>query len=224
MLIFLHMNHLLRNLFVGLFCLHFLHFPNSNAEDVKKNERHLDEPERVIHSGDLMRLTLRLPGKSFGALNKVEKNGEVATPDGSFIKADKLDLETFRSNFVNLYKGIHGYEEVQIEAYISSSPFTVIKYPNRKAPDLTSTNLPPPTVYPRNFKVPTTIWTVIQDEGGVPPGVSASKIQLLKRDLSRKTFDCHESNGNPDGKTLIESGDYLFLVPEKAPVSQIFEK
>jgi hypothetical protein len=205
-------------------------FASDSAVQITKTEKKLDEPERVIHSGDLLRLTLRIPaqegqsGQSWGALNKVEKNGEVATPDGSFIKADGLALGTFRTNFANLYKPIPSYRDAQVDAYISSSPFGVVKYPKDKMPNLTSTNIPPPTIYPRNFRAPYTVWNAIQDEGGIPKEVDASKICILKRNLERKILDCHQTDGKPDGGIFIESGDYLFLVPAQAPVTHLFDK
>jgi hypothetical protein len=203
---------------ISIFAIHPL-----EATEIKTSEPQLDEATRIIRAGDLMRLTLKLPGRSTAVLNKVEKAGDVATPDGSFIKADGLTLETFRTNFAKLYEGIHGYEEAKIEAFISSSPYTVIKYPTGKMPDLTSTNIPPPTVYPRNFKTPTSIWKAIQDEGGIPKQINSAKIAILRKNLERKNLDCHGTDGSPDGVTALESGDYLFLIPEKVPVSRIFE-
>jgi len=51
-------------------------------------EKRLDEPERVIHCGDLIKITIKFPGRALGSLEAVQKDGDVATPEGSFIKAN----------------------------------------------------------------------------------------------------------------------------------------
>ena len=186
----------------------------------------------MIHSGDLMKITLKVPGRTLGSLEKVEKAGDVATPDGSFVKANGLTLAAFRTSLANLYADIPGYEEVRIEVCITSSPYSVIKYdPDRKTSvSISSTNTSgsvnakiAPTIYPRNFETPITIWQAIQLEGGIPHEVDPHRIQVLKSNVDRKTFDCSGKEGLPDGTTAIESGDYLFLVPPETPISKIFD-
>lgn len=194
----------------------------SSETDAEKKP-HLDEPDRIIHTDDLMRLTIRFPDHAMGVLEKVQKNGEVATPDGSMIKAAGLKLKEFRSDFLKLYADLPTYEGVKVEAYISSSPYAVIKLPEPTQEDV-SKKARVPRVFRKIFQKPTTLWDAIQEQGGIPPEVDPSKIRILKRGLVRKTFDCHLQGGLPDGKTLVESGDYIFLVPADVPVSQIFDE
>ncbi len=196
----------------------------------------LTEPTRTIHQGDMVRITLRFPDRTLGSLEAVQKNGDVATPEGSFVKADGISLLGFRTNLAAMYATITGYEGVNIDASIASSPYRVIKYsPNHplparyssststNAPASVSTNLPPATVLPRIFTAPLTLWEAIGLEGGVPQGVNPAKIHVLKKNLGRKAFDCSGPGGRPDGGAPVENGDSIFLVPEGTPLSSIFE-
>ena len=190
----------------------------------------LSERDRVIHTGDLVRITLRQPLRAIGSLEAVEKSGDVATPDGSFVKADGLTLLGLQTNLVAMYRGIIGYEEVQVETSIYCSPYKIVKYDAFKAAAATNRvnqsegpKGPPATLYPRIFKEPMTLWQAIELEGGFPKDVNPKKINILRRNLERTTYDCSGKDGAPDGKKIIESGDYLFLVPEDTPLSGIFE-
>jgi len=192
----------------------------------------LIEPDRVIHKNDVVKITLRMPGRSVGSLEAVQKDGDVATPDGSFVKADGLSLLAFRTNLAAVYAGIIGYENVRIEAYIYSSPYRVMGYhfpqtapvpADHALAQSVATNLPPPTIYPRIFKSPLTIWQAIQLEGGIPKGVNSTRVRILKRDLQRKTLDCSGKDGMPDGNRPVESGDNIFLVPDGVPILDIFD-
>ncbi len=201
-------------------------------------EKRLDEPERVIHCGDLIKITIKFPGRALGSLEAVQKDGDVATPEGSFIKANGLSLASFRADLIALYASVPSYEEVLIEASIASSPYSVVQFnPSRSSlprdknattsankSSVSEKSAPAaPTIYSRNFKTPLTVWRAIQIEGGIPTGVDPRQIRVLKRSLARKTLDCGGKNGMPDGDTPIESGDYLFLVPDDVPVSKIFD-
>ena len=92
----------------------------------------MTDPNTTIHIGDTLRMSVAVPGRKNGALETVQKNGDVATPDGSFIRADGVTLGQFRTDLLNLYGNISGYEQVQVEACIDSSPYKVVRYnPNR---------------------------------------------------------------------------------------------
>ncbi len=211
--------------FVLLFASAIVAFAQTNTVS------RLSEPDRVIHVGDMIKITLRQPDRAIGSLEAVQKIGDVATPDGSYVKADGLTLLGLRTNLANMYRGIIGYEEVKIEASIHSSPYKIVKYDPKKAAAATHVvtqsempaSGPPATLYPRIFKEPITLWQAIELEGGLPKDVNPRHINILKRDLKRSTFDCSGKDGAPDGKQILESGDYIFLVPESTPLSGIFE-
>jgi hypothetical protein len=171
----------------------------------------------------MLKITFMFPGKTLHSLEPVQKHGDVAAPDGNFVKAAGCSLLSFRTNLAAVYQGIAGYEELRQEAFIYSSPYRVIRYAS-KVLDLNFTNVPPPTIFPRIFRTPLTVWKSIELEGGVPDGVDASQIRVLKHNLERRVLDCSHANGSPDGSQHVESGDYIFLVPEKTPVNDIFEE
>lgn len=184
----------------------------------------LNEPDRLIRRDDMVKITLRRPGSTLGSLEGVRKNGEVATPDGASVRADGLTLAGFLKELRDMYGRVPGNENLKVEAFIWSSPYRVVRYnPDSTPPPAAGTNRPPATVYPRIFKAPLTIWEAIQLDGGIPRGVDPSRVRVLKRDLARKTLDCSGPEGRPDGRTPVESGDYLFLVPEGTPLSTIFD-
>jgi hypothetical protein len=185
------------------------------------------EPDRVIRVGDLVQITMKLPDRSFTTREPVQKGGEVATPEGSFLPAKGINIGNFTTNLLQHYSKLRGYEEAQVRVVISSSPYKVVRYieSSSKQTSVTSTNsVKPPTVLPRIFKKSMTLWEAVQEEGGLPKDVNPKRIMVLKQDLNRKSHDCSGPKGEPDGKTPVESGDYIFLVPEDAPVSQIFEE
>jgi hypothetical protein len=192
----------------------------------------LDEPGRIIRRNDTVRITLTFPDRKIGSLAKVEESGEVTTPEGSTVKAANLSLATFRVSLVAAYRQVPGYEDVQVEALIASSPYSVVKMPpppeENQKPVAEVKTAPPakprvPLVYPRKFQNPMTVWQAIQQEGGVPSGIDARKIRVLKGNLARKTLDCSGKDGQPDGATPVESGDYIFLVTDEVAVSKIFD-
>jgi hypothetical protein len=199
----------------------------------KDIETRLEEPGRIIRPGDLMRTTLKLPGRKFGSLEKVERNGEVATPDGSFIKADGLTLAEFRKNLLNLYEKTYEPGTVEVEAFIYSSPYHIITVPKITKPtakgDETEEEVPQkqkkpvPAVLPRSFKTPLTLWQAIKIEGGIPKGVDPKRIKVLRRDLKREVFDGSTGADSELGRNFLNSGDYIFLVPPDVPVSQVFD-
>ena len=172
----------------------------------------------------MVKIVLRRPGSTLGSLEGVGKDGNVATPDGARVTADGLTLGAFRESLREMYRRVPGNEELTVEAWIWSSPYRVVRYkPEENSPVATGTNRPPATVFPRIFRAPFTVWEAIQLDGGVPPGVDSSKIRILKRDLARRTLDCSGKSGEPGGQIPVESGDYLFLVPEGTPLSGIFD-
>jgi hypothetical protein len=184
----------------------------------------LTEPGRIIRRDDMVKIVLRRPGSTLGSLEGVGKDGNVATPDGARMIADGLTLGAFRESLREMYLRVLGNEELVVEAWIWSSPYRVVRYKSEeKSPVAMGTNRPPATVFPRIFRAPLTVWEAIQLDGGVPPGVDSSKIRILKRDLGRRTLDCSGKSGEPGGQTPVESGDYLFLVPEGTPLSGIFD-
>ncbi len=183
------------------------------------------EPERVIHKGDMVKITLRMPNRAIGSLEPVQKNGEVATPDGSFVKAEGITLHALTTNLAAMYAPIPTYQNLKIETLIWSSPYKVIRYQTDPplAISQTSTNNPPPTLFPRVFRSTLTLWEAIQLEGGIPRGVRPDQVHVLKRDLTRKSYNCSGAGGIPDGTNIVETGDCLFLVPEGTPLSGIFD-
>lgn len=186
----------------------------------------MSEPDRVMRVGDLVQITMKLPDRSFTSREPIQKGGEVATPDGSFLSAKGITIGSFTTNLLQHYSKLRGYEEAKVIVVIYSSPYKVVRYVESasKQPSVTSTNsVRPPTVLPRIFKNSMTLWEAIQEEGGLPRDVYPKRIKVLKQDLTRKSYDCSGPKGEPDGQTPVESGDYIFLVPEDAPVSQIFE-
>ena len=94
----------------------------------------MNDPNTTIHVGDTLRMDVAVPSRKFGALETVQRDGQVATPDGSFIRADGVSLAQFRTDLLNLYGNIPGYEKVLVSATIDSSPYKVVRYnPNRGA-------------------------------------------------------------------------------------------
>jgi hypothetical protein len=95
----------------------------------------MNDPNTTLQPGDTIRMEVIVPGRKNAVLETVQKNGDVATPDGSFIRAGGVSLAQFRLDLLNLYGAIPGYEQVQVDAYIDSSPYKVVRYnPNRGAP------------------------------------------------------------------------------------------
>jgi hypothetical protein len=184
----------------------------------------LTEPDRVIHRGDLVKVVLRRPDATVGSLEEVGKDGMVATPDGARVPADGMTLGAFRRSLDEMYRRVPGNEGLGIEAFVASSPYKVIRYREGGGGEPSAGAKPrPATVYPRAFKAPLTVWEAIRLEGGLPPGVDATKVRVLKRDLIRRTLDCSGKDGAPDGGTPVESGDCLFLVPDGTPLAGIFD-
>jgi hypothetical protein len=184
------------------------------------------EPDRVMRVGDLVQIKLKLPDRSFTTREPIQKTGEVPTPEGSFLPASGFSIGLFTTNLIQHYSKLRGYESAEVAVVIYSSPYKVVRYveSTSKPSNVTSTNsVKPPTLLPRSFKKPITLWEAIQEEGGFPQNINSRKVKVLKQDLSRKTYDCSGPKGEPDGKIQVESGDYIFLVPEDAPISQIFE-
>lgn len=108
--------------------------PDAESSPVAVPVARLSEPDRVIHAGDMLRMDVTVPGRKNGSLEQVQKSGDVATPDGSFIKADGVTLAQFRIDLLKIYQNIPGYEKVEAAAYIDSSPYKVVRYnPNRHA-------------------------------------------------------------------------------------------
>lgn len=210
--------------------------PSSNSKTAAKAEQHLDEPGRMIHTGDLMKITIRLPDHTLGSLEPVADDGDVPTPEGSFVKAAGMTLGSFRKNLTSFYATIPGYEKVQFEAYIFSSPYAIIlpSAPMASSPGFQGMDYPanapvaapkekPPIIYRRIFEAPLTVWQAIKLEGGIPPKVDPRHIRILKGNLERKTLDCSGPNGAPDGNTAVETNDSIFVVSDDVPVSKIFE-
>jgi hypothetical protein len=208
--------------YLFLFCFCLLIRGENISSNLTLSVSDLNQTNRIIRIGDVIKITLQLPGRTLGSLEPVQKEGgDVATPEGSFLKALGLSLADFRTELNEHYKSIPGYEEAKASALIYSSPYRIIKHFANDKGSHSSTNAP--GIYRRCFKQDLTVWQAIQQEGGVPENVDRHKINILKRDLSRKTLDCSGKNGNPDGSLLIESGDYIFLVPEGTSVSKIFD-
>jgi len=107
----------------------------SEPSDRREPGGGMNDPNTTLHVGDTLRMEVAVPGRKQGALETVQKSGDVATPDGSFVRADGISLGQFRTDLLNLYGNIPGYEEVQVSAHIESSPYRVVRYhPNRGAP------------------------------------------------------------------------------------------
>lgn len=95
----------------------------------------MNNPNTTIQVGDTLRMEVSVPGRKNAVLETVQKNGDVATPDGSFIRAGGVSLGQFRLDLLHLYGNIPGYEQVQVSAYVDSSPYKVVRYNlNRSAP------------------------------------------------------------------------------------------
>lgn len=192
----------------------------------------LSEPDRVIHKGDMLRIRVSQPARdgqfarTHGSLPVVEKNGDVATPEGSFVKAAGLTLLGLRTNLVAMYAGVRGYEGAKVEVEISSCPYKVIRYDPKKVA-AAGTNAPPATILPRNFRAPLTVWQAIQEEGGLPVGVEAKRVCVMRDDdlgkAERTILDCSGKDGAPDGGRMMESGDFLFLIPGNSPLGSMIE-
>src|SRR3990167_912408 len=60
----------------------------------------MTNPNATIHIGDTLRMSVAVPGRKNGALETVQKNGDVATPDGSFIRAYGVTLGQFRTDLL----------------------------------------------------------------------------------------------------------------------------
>lgn len=198
----------------------------------------MNESNRVIRCGDVLRTTLRLPGRTLGSLEVVQKDGNVVTAEGSFVEAADLTLAAFRKNLAAMYGEVSTYTNAQVEAYIYSSPYRVVRYapdpPRQPRKDVahdasgntnlvSKADLARPVIFSRVFKTPITVWLAIQFEGGIPPKVNPARIRILKFDLRRKTLNCGGAEGTPDGNEPVESGDCIFLIPGDDPAAQIFE-
>jgi len=106
--------------------------PDTTSTPVAVPVIRLSEPTRTIYAGDMLRMDVSVPGRKYGALEQVQKSGDVATPDGSFIRADGVSLGQFRTDLLKIYQNIPGYEKVEATAFIDSSPYKVVRYnPNR---------------------------------------------------------------------------------------------